>query len=500
MTQLTTGAEFAGYTIVSPLTGGYSDCYLVAHPRLPRRDELFILPTSAPADRANLERAAGLVHPNLVPIHDAGEESGQLWVAAAHIPDATAAASLPPANTAEGISPEFVCDVVDAVADALDYVHRHGAVHGGLTTASVLVVSGPRPRVYLGGLGSAAPAGATPDEDQRQLAAVVASMLGGPEHSVSVEVAAVLNRASGADAAGRFATCGEFAGALRTGVRATDWAPIAPSAPVQQPAPMVPAAPVPTPPQAPSVPPVQQAPPMQVHSPIKWAGVPLNEAQIRGLACGAFFPITSGRDAVDSLASTESSRRLRTQIKRSWAITDTDSALQTIDLLAQGLVTPDYDAILPIAASNTQSRMGIRSDAAVVGEVLAAHPGIAPDRIRDVLTAATGSRSLSADLPSTTAAWELAQAVDLVRACATVGLISAEHAWGWIVELGERARSRYPDWSAFAVGFEWGRALASGDGDKKPASAADDSCAQTRPVLTLLFADAASPWLRVPLR
>ncbi len=82
------GQVFAGYTIVRVLgTGGMGSVYLASHPRLPRQDALKVLPADLTADpefRARFlreaELAAGLSHPNIVGIHDRGEEDGQFWI------------------------------------------------------------------------------------------------------------------------------------------------------------------------------------------------------------------------------------------------------------------------------------------------------------------------------------------------------------------------------------------------------------------------------------
>lgn len=82
------GQIFAGYTIVALLgSGGMGEVYLAKHPRLPRLDALKLLPMgwSADADyRTRFNREADLAstmwHPNIVGVHDRGEDDGQLWI------------------------------------------------------------------------------------------------------------------------------------------------------------------------------------------------------------------------------------------------------------------------------------------------------------------------------------------------------------------------------------------------------------------------------------
>jgi serine/threonine protein kinase len=79
------GQTFAGYTIVRLLgSGGMGEVYLAQHPTLPRRDALKLLPVDWSTDaeyRARFNREADLAstlwHPNIVGVHDRGEEDGQ---------------------------------------------------------------------------------------------------------------------------------------------------------------------------------------------------------------------------------------------------------------------------------------------------------------------------------------------------------------------------------------------------------------------------------------
>jgi serine/threonine protein kinase, bacterial len=76
------------------------EVYLAQHPRLPRQDALKVLAADVSADadyRARFAREADLAstlwHPNIVGVHDRGEEDGQLWISMDYV-DGTDAASL----------------------------------------------------------------------------------------------------------------------------------------------------------------------------------------------------------------------------------------------------------------------------------------------------------------------------------------------------------------------------------------------------------------------
>ncbi|WP_396898257.1 serine/threonine-protein kinase [Mycolicibacterium sp.] len=143
---LAAGAIFAGYTIVRPLgSGGMGEVYLARHPRLPRQDALKVLPTSISADTEYRERfhreadiAAALWHPHIVAIHDRGDEHGQLWISMDYV-DGTDAGKLLRDRYPHGMPPHQVCQIISAVADALDYAHQRDLLHRDVKPANILL-------------------------------------------------------------------------------------------------------------------------------------------------------------------------------------------------------------------------------------------------------------------------------------------------------------------------------------------------------------------------
>src|SRR4051794_17690852 len=133
---LDAGAKFAGYTVIRLIgSGGMGEVYLVAHPRLPRRDALKILPADVSGDaefRARFNReadlAAELWHPNIVGVRDRGEFEGQLWIAMDYV-EGTDAARLLAERYPVGMPQSEVVEIVAAVAEALDYAHEHDLLH-----------------------------------------------------------------------------------------------------------------------------------------------------------------------------------------------------------------------------------------------------------------------------------------------------------------------------------------------------------------------------------
>src|SRR4029453_1538885 len=83
------GTEIAGYRIESVLgRGGMGVVYVARPPRLDRTVALKVVSPELAEDPKFRDRfvresklAASLEHPNIVPIHDAGEEDGVLYLA-----------------------------------------------------------------------------------------------------------------------------------------------------------------------------------------------------------------------------------------------------------------------------------------------------------------------------------------------------------------------------------------------------------------------------------
>ncbi|EGD56228.1 serine/threonine protein kinase-like protein [Gordonia neofelifaecis NRRL B-59395] len=137
------------------------EVYLAAHPRLPRQDALKVLPaelTGDPTYRARFTREADLAsqldHPSIVSVYDRGEFRGQLWIAMKYIPGSDVDRLL---QTAHVLDVDTACEVVGAVADALDYAHSRGMLHRDVKPANILVdESTPsRRKVYLTDFGIA---------------------------------------------------------------------------------------------------------------------------------------------------------------------------------------------------------------------------------------------------------------------------------------------------------------------------------------------------------
>src|SRR5881396_3770135 len=150
------GTELGGYRIVESLgRGGMSVVYRAEHVRLGRQAALKLLaPGLGEADFSDRflresRLAASLDHPNIVPVYDAGEEDGLLYIAMAYVEGT----DLKTVVTEEGPLPlRRALGIAGQVASALDAAHERGLVHRDVKPANILV--GPDDRAYLSDFGA----------------------------------------------------------------------------------------------------------------------------------------------------------------------------------------------------------------------------------------------------------------------------------------------------------------------------------------------------------
>jgi len=156
------GSQVAGYRLVEQIgRGGMAVVYRAHDSRLDRHVALKIMAPGLAQDDAFRQRfiresraAAAVDHPNIIPVFEAGEASGVLFIAMRFVQgrdvrsllDATG--PLPPARATE---------IISQVASALDAAHAHGLVHRDVKPANMLLdesVGGDRhEHVYLSDFG-----------------------------------------------------------------------------------------------------------------------------------------------------------------------------------------------------------------------------------------------------------------------------------------------------------------------------------------------------------
>jgi serine/threonine protein kinase len=154
------GARIAGYRLETRIgRGGMAEVFLARDERLGRLVALKILAPSLAADEGFRQRfiresraAAAVDDPHIVPVYEAGEADGVLFIAMRYVPGGDARSlvqregPLPPWRAAAIISP---------VASALDAAHAAGLLHRDVKPANMLVdtVRGRPDHVYLSDFG-----------------------------------------------------------------------------------------------------------------------------------------------------------------------------------------------------------------------------------------------------------------------------------------------------------------------------------------------------------
>jgi class 3 adenylate cyclase/Tol biopolymer transport system component/tRNA A-37 threonylcarbamoyl transferase component Bud32 len=271
------GTRLGRYRIESPVgRGGMGAVYLATDTQLERRVALKVLSPELADDARFRDRfitesriAASLDHPNIVPLYEAGDIDGQLFIAMRYIDGH----DLSDVLSERGPLPiALVMRIVSAIAAALDAAHAKGLVHRDVKPGNVLLTgSDESPHVYLtdfgltkrlgdasmsaagqivGSIGYVAPeqvegrpvdartdvyslgclayeilSGAQPFRRESEMAVLMAHVQDPPPSLLTLRpelpeaLDAAVSRAMAKDPAARFATAGEFAAAFSEATR-----------------------------------------------------------------------------------------------------------------------------------------------------------------------------------------------------------------------------------------------------------------------------------------
>jgi serine/threonine-protein kinase len=149
------GAVVGGCRLIRVIgRGGMGVVYLAEQEALSRQVAVKVISSEFaddPAFRRRFEResrlAAAIEHPNLVPVHAAGEDDGQLFIVMRFI----AGTDLRAVLAEEGaLPPARAVEIVSEVAAGLDAAHAAGLVHRDVKPANVLLATeADRPAAYL---------------------------------------------------------------------------------------------------------------------------------------------------------------------------------------------------------------------------------------------------------------------------------------------------------------------------------------------------------------
>src|SRR5262249_53283650 len=98
--------------------------------------------------RAEAAAAAKLQHPNIVAIHEVGEEEGRPFFSM----DYVAGRDLEKYARDHSFTAREAAQLVQTVAEAIHYAHEHGIVHRDLTPANILTAAAVAPHITAFGL------------------------------------------------------------------------------------------------------------------------------------------------------------------------------------------------------------------------------------------------------------------------------------------------------------------------------------------------------------
>jgi serine/threonine-protein kinase len=147
------GETFGGYTIESVLgRGGMGTVFLATHVRLGRRVALKVIAPELAEDeefRARFLResqlAASLDHPNVIPIYDADEVDGALYLAMRYVGGPSLQNLIRQRGT---LPPAEALRLAEQIGGALDAAHQTGLVHRDVKPANILLAE-PGDHSYL---------------------------------------------------------------------------------------------------------------------------------------------------------------------------------------------------------------------------------------------------------------------------------------------------------------------------------------------------------------
>ena len=157
--RIAAGDSILGYEVGELAgRGGMGEVYRALDTRLERPVALKLLAARLSDDESFRERmlresriAASLDHPNVVPIYEAGEADGRLFIAMRYVEGTDLKALL---RREGALEPARALAIAAQVADALDAAHAKGLVHRDVKPSNVLLdQQGGREHVYLADFG-----------------------------------------------------------------------------------------------------------------------------------------------------------------------------------------------------------------------------------------------------------------------------------------------------------------------------------------------------------
>ena len=156
----TAGSQVAGYRLERQVgAGGMAVVFRARDERLGRRVALKILAPALASDEGFRQRflqesraAAAVDDPHIIPVYEAGEADGVLFIAMRYVPGGDLRSLI---RRAGPLPPARVDAIISPVASALDAAHAAGLVHRDVKPANMLIDARPgrADHVYLSDFG-----------------------------------------------------------------------------------------------------------------------------------------------------------------------------------------------------------------------------------------------------------------------------------------------------------------------------------------------------------
>jgi serine/threonine-protein kinase len=182
------GERFGGYRLIDQLgRGGMGVVYRAEHVHLGRIVALKVLAPDLSTNQAFRDRflresrlAAGLDHPSVVPVYDAGDVDGTLYLAMRLVKGEDLSSVL---ERRGPLDPDEAVSIFGHVGSALDAAHAAGLVHRDVKPGNVLVADG---QAYLTDFGLTKP---TTKGDSATALTATGVFLGTPDYAAPEQIA-----------------------------------------------------------------------------------------------------------------------------------------------------------------------------------------------------------------------------------------------------------------------------------------------------------------------
>ncbi len=148
-TNVNAGDKIAGYRLEERIgQGGMAVVYRAHDERLDRRVALKLLAPGLAADTAFRTRfiresraAAAVDHPNIIPVYDAGDAGGFLFIAMRYVQGGDVRSLF---SAGQKLPASRVWNIISQVGAALDAAHAHDLIHRDVKPANILLDAGGR--------------------------------------------------------------------------------------------------------------------------------------------------------------------------------------------------------------------------------------------------------------------------------------------------------------------------------------------------------------------